>query len=769
MMAPRSTSPTEVHMSHATSFVRRAVCAAAVAVMLAPVGVASAQAAKPKPSKPLPVPDMSATMSIKPPQPDPRVGLRPGTIDTARRITSPAAEASWNLRMVSHTDPSPKSLGATHSDIAFYGNYALQGNYNGFEAWDISNPAKPTLKVGYSCPASQDDISVFRNLLFISAEATNSRLDCGVQGAPGDVNLDRIRGVRIFDITDIANPKMVKQVQTCRGSHTHTLVTSPSDPGNVYVYISGTSGVRSPRELERCTADPLDPNTALFNIEIIRVPLATPERASVVAHGRIFADAKTQASLISGRGHGASPLDTGANGRGGRGGGRGGRGGGGAGLVRLYGRPGPSGKPPLVYQIRMTLDSTSSAADSARFAKTADSLVKAGWTGVPEQGGGRGGRGGGRGRGGPPPPVDSLVLKGRVAMAMIKPMPNPATHADSVRYINTTDSLRRMGLDIPFLPAPRGALTQCHDITVYPAVGYAGGACAGLGLLLDISNPVNPVRLDAVQDSNFSFWHSATFSNDGSKVLFSDEWGGGGQAYCRAGDPILWGGDALFNIVDNKMTFAGYYKMPAPQTSAENCVAHNGSLIPIPGREVMVQSFYQGGITVFDWTDPAHVQEIAFFDRGPVAMPPNGGTSNGGFWSSYWYNGYIYGSEIARGLDVFELQPSPLVSQNEIDAAKLVKFEWLNVQLQPKFTWPAHIAVVRSYLDQLVRWNGIDAARSTAISSALTAAMAQTGAARKAALTKVATDMDVDAKTAKDGARVTAMANATRDLAAATK
>jgi hypothetical protein len=326
-----------------------------------------------------------------------------------------------------------------------------------------------------------------------------------------------------------------------------------------------------------------------------------------------------------------------------------------------------------------------------------------------------------------------------------------------------------MGLAIPFAPAPAG-LSQCHDITVYPSVGFAGGACAGMGLLLDIHDPANPKRYDAVGDTNFSFWHSATFSNDGSKVLFSDEWGGGSAAYCRAGDPINWGGDALFNIdKNNKMSFQGYYKMPAAQTSAENCVAHNGSLIPIPGRDVMVQSFYQGGITVFDWTDPKHVKEIAFFDRGPLYVPPMDRPSDAGFWSSYWYNGYIYGSEIARGMDVFELQPSQFISQNELDAAKLVHFDWLNVQDQPKFTWPANIVVVRSYLDQLVRWNGMAADQSTAISNQLDAAMKVPSAERKAALLKAATVMDTDAATAKDGARVKAMATATRALAAASR
>jgi hypothetical protein len=344
-------------------------------------------------------------------------------------------------------------------------------------------------------------------------------------------------------------------------------------------------------------------------------------------------------------------------------------------------------------------------------------------------------------------------------MALVKPL-DSLVRGDTARWVKTTDSLRRMGLDIPFLPAPRGVLTQCHDITVYPGVGYAGGACAGMGILLDIREPANPKRLDAVADTNFSYWHSATFSNDGSKVLFSDEWGGGGAAYCRALDPLEWGADAIFTIENNKMIHKSYYKMPAAQTAQETCVAHNGNLIPVPGREIMVQSFYQGGITVFEWTDPANPKEIAFFDRGP---------GSGGFWSSYYYNGYIVGSEMRRGLDVFELTPSPFLSQNEIDAAKLIQLDWLNPQDQPKFVWPANISVVRSYLDQLVRWNGIAADRSTAISAELDKAMGVSGAERKAALTAIAATMDADARTAKDGARVTAMANATRDLAASVR
>jgi hypothetical protein len=297
---------------------------------------------------------------------------------------------------------------------------------------------------------------------------------------------------------------------------------------------------------------------------------------------------------------------------------------------------------------------------------------------------------------------------------------------------------------------------------VYPAIGLAGGACGGYGLLLDISDPANPKRIGAVADSNMSFWHSATFSNDGSKVLFSDEWGGGRAPRCRVTDKNEWGADAVFTVVDNKMTFQSYYKMPAPQTSFENCVAHNGTLIPIPGRDVMVQSWYQGGISVFDWTDPAHVKEIAFFDRGPMDATKLVG---GGTWSAYWYNGYIYGSEISRGLDVWDLTPSAFVSQNEIDAAKLVHFDYFNAQQQPKLVWPAHFSVARAYVDQLERNNGISTDRLKAIRRELDRAEQRAGAERQQVLGQLATQLEGEARSAGDPVRVGALASAVRALA----
>jgi hypothetical protein len=304
--------------------------------------------------------------------------------------------------------------------------------------------------------------------------------------------------------------------------------------------------------------------------------------------------------------------------------------------------------------------------------------------------------------------------------------------------------------------------SQCHDITVYPAIGLAGGACGGYGLLLDIRDVANPKRIGAVADSNFSYWHSATFSNDGTKLLFSDEWGGGGAPKCRATDKPEWGADAIFTVSGSTMTFTSYYKLPAAQTAAENCVAHNGSLVPVPGRDIMVQAWYQGGVSVFDWTDPAHPREIAFFDRGPL---DSARMEMAGSWSAYWYNGYIYSSEIARGLDVLELQPSAQLSRNEIEAAKLVRLEYLNVQGQPRFVWPASFAVVRAYLDQLARSNGLAAAQVFGARNSLVLAEGQSGTARQETLNRLAARLTREADGAADPARVKLAAAAVSDLA----
>ncbi len=428
-----------------------------------------------------------------------------------------------------------------NSDLAFQGNHLFQGNFYGVNIFDISNPANTMPLTSLVCPGGQGDVSVYKNLLFMSVEMPNGRLDCGVQGFPpeppaaGDADKDnaketiakqkkhqppaaqkdRFRGVRIFDISDIKNPKQVAAVQTCRGSHTHTLVSGSERQGQCLHLRVGDLFVRQAEELAGCSGETpeKDPNTALFRIDVIKVPVAAPQDAKVVSSPRVFIDARTGA--MNGLNNG-----------------------------------GTHGKP-----------------------------------------------------------------RARAS----------------------------------------GDTNQCHDITVYSAIGLAAGACSGNGILLDIKDPVHPKRVDAVNDPNYSYWHSASFSNDGSKVVFTDEWGGGLGARCRANDPNKWGADAIFDLKDNKLTFANYYKLPAAQGDTENCVAHNGSLIPVPGRDIEVQAWYQGGISVVDFTDPMHPFEIAYFDRGPIDPKM---LVLGGDWSAYWYNGYVYASEIARGLDVLELYPT---------------------------------------------------------------------------------------------------------------
>jgi len=486
-------------------------------------------------------------------------------------------------------------LAFSNSDLAFQGNHLFQGNFYGMNIFDISNPAQTALVTSMVCPGGQGDVSVYRNLMFMSVEMPNGRLDCGTQGFPPEpppaaghekerrkpaAQADRFRGVRIFDITDIKNPKQVAAVQTCRGSHTHTLVVDPNDKDNVYIYVSGTSFVRQPEELAGCSgeAPDKDPNTALFRIEVIKVPVAAPQDAKVVASPRVFIDPRTGAlnGLSNGGSHGKGDEET--------------------------------------------------------------------------------------------KPSDS---------------------------------------------------NQCHDITVYSALGLAAGACSGNGILLDIKDPVHPKRLDAVNDPNYSYWHSASFSNDGTKVVFTDEWGGGLGARCRPNDPSKWGADAIFHLHDDKLTFASYYKLPAAQGDTENCVAHNGSLIPVPGRDIEVQAWYQGGVSVMDFTDAANPKEIAYFDRGPIDPKM---LVLGGEWSAYWYNGNIYGSEIARGLDIFELTPTQFLTQNEIDAAKTVHVAELNVQNQQKLEWPAQLVVAKAYVDQLERSQALPADRISALRTAIQSA-----------------------------------------------
>jgi hypothetical protein len=524
----------------------------------------------------------------------------------------------------------PSGLNFANSDLAFSRNHVFMGNFHGFTTYDIDNSKKPRLLASVVCPGGQGDVSIHGNLLFMSVEQTRGRIDCGTQGIQETVSAERFRGVRIFDISDISKPKQIAAIQTCRGSHTHTLVVDPNDKANLYVYGSGTSSVRSGEELAGCSdKDPNeDPNTALFSIDVIKVPLAAPEKAAIVNRPRIFADPKTGAI---------------------------------AGL---------------------------------------------------EKGGDRG----------------------------------PGAQ-------------------------PSRATNQCHDITVFPEIGLAAGACSGNGILLDIHDPVHPVRLDDVADKNFAYWHSATFNNDGTKVIFTDEWGGGTRPRCRATDPLNWGADAIFDIVDKKLKFASYYKMPAPQTEQENCVAHNGSLIPVPGRDIMVQGWYQGGVSVFDFTDSAKPVEIAFFDRGPIDAA---NLVTGGFWSAYWYNGQIYGSEIARGVDVFRLIPSEYLTQNEIDAAGLARSEEFNPQEQPRIVWPASFVVARAYIDQLARTNALPQERVRALRAALDRGDKVRSGDKSAAATldqldSLASQVDKDAGAAAkaDAARLRALAAAIRGRTAA--
>src|SRR3954469_7752694 len=585
----------------------------------------------------------SADMSTSPPSPDPRVGLRAGWMD--------AGEATWNLDVVAKRQPSeafinlstPGDRRLINSDLAFTRNYVIQGNYSGYQVWDIANPGTPALVTAYVCPGSQGDVSVYHNLMFMSAEDQRGRKDCGMQGVPDTVSKERLRGIRIFEITDIAHPKLLTTVQTCRGSHTHTVVTDPNDAANVYVYISGSAPVRSPNELAGCSSAPIDQDTstALFRIEVIKVPLAAPEDAHVVS------------------------------------------------------------KPPILANLQPAVRHGELAADSAAAA----------------------------------------ALRARAA--------------------GDTRPQRPAGP-----PAPARGPQQCHDITVYPAIGLAGGACGGYGVLLDIRDPAHPKRIGAAADSNFSFWHSASFNNDGTKMLFTDEWGGGTQPRCRSSDKPEWGADAIFTLAGTELTFRNYYKLPAAQTTTENCVAHNGSLVPVPGRDIMVQGWYQGGISVFDFTDAAHPKEIAYFDRGPVS----GDTLYvAGSWSAYWYNGHIYSSEIARGLDILELTPSPLLSQNEIDAAKLVHFDEMNIQDQQKLVWPAAFPVARAYVDQLQRSGGLSTTRLETVRQALTAAETASGAARGTALTQLATSLDGDLSGSSDAAKVRMLRDVVRQLADASR
>jgi hypothetical protein len=508
-----------------------------------------------------------------PTQNDPRVGLSTGQEN--------AGVASRGMGLAAHLNKPPgfvsefpgsvgTQIAVANSDLAFQGDHAFVGNFNGFNIYNISNPAAPALRTSVVCPGGQGDLSVYGNLLFMSVEETRAKIDC--TATPAADATTRFRGVRIFDISNLDSPRQVGSVQTCRGSHTHTLVTDEDDPNNVYIYVQGTAGVRPPAELAGCdglpsTGPPTGDNPSRWRIEVIKVPLARPQDAAIVNEPRLFRNP-----------------DTGA--------------------------------------------------------------------------------------------IDGL-----------QNAPQTPNHPSGIAW------------------GPTPITDACHDITVYPEMEIAAGACEGNGLLIDISDPANPTRIDAVADPLYAYWHGATFSNDGKTVVFTDEWGGGTGARCRANDDLKWGGNSIYDIVDGKLVFRSYYKIPPVQTTEENCVSHIPSLVPVPGRDIFVQAWYQGGASLVDFSDSTHPVEIGFYDRGPIHTS----LVLGGLWSTYWYNGETYGSEIFRGLDVWRLTPTAQMTQNEINAAREVQVDRLNVQHQDEIAWEPSFAVVRSFVDQLVRGEDIDA------------------------------------------------------------
>jgi hypothetical protein len=561
--------------------------------------------------------------------------------------------ASKNMDLVSFS-PKPaafdtaRGLMFINSDLAFSDHYVYQGNFAGFTVWDVSNPSAPKMVAVVQCITSQGDPSVYGNLLFVSAEGRANRTDCGKGGVQDPK--DHMAGVRIYDISNPASPRLIKNVQTCKGSHTHTIIPDPKDKGVLYIYVSGNQGARPDSELAGCKNgdDPADPTNSLYRLDVIRVPLAHPEQADVVTGARIFS------------GLGPAPM---------------------------------------------------SGARETRMEERARSNPN----------------------------------------RQVRPPTGPR---------------------------------NCHDVTAYPAMNLLAGACASYGLLVDISNPLKPRRLDAVSDTNFSLWHTAVFSNDGKRVVFTDEWGGGTGPMCQATSMMEMGGNSVLTISKNdKYTQHAYYKIPTAQSAQENCVSHNGGLIPVPGRDIMVQGWYQGGVSVMEFTDPDHPRELAYFDRGPIDAPPAADSAAaaasaaaggrrmsgtiGGAWCAYSWNCLIYSSELDRGFDILELKPSDLLSANEIAAAKLVHLEQYNPQSQPHIEGPAAFPVVRSYLDQLVRGNGLAAERTSAIGSALDAAEKQSGKAQRDALNALAKQVKNDVKGAKDPERVKAMADAITNLARA--
>jgi len=474
-------------------------------------------------------------------------------------------------------DKQPSPISFANSDLAFSGNKVIMGNFHGFNIFEAPEGGTPEHILSVVCPGGQGDVTVHGNLVFYSVEQNRGRLDCGAGGVEGASSAERFRGVRIFDISDISAPVQVAAVQTCRGSHTHTLVPHPSDDNTLYIYNSGTAGVRPGTELEGCSGGQPedDPDTALYSIDVIKVPLDAPEKAAIVNRPRIFADKETGE-------------------------------------------------------------------------------------------------------------VNGLWKGGAL-----------------------TEGAQRTS-----------ATNACHDITVYPEFNLAAGACSGNGILLDISDPENPARIDEISDPNMAYWHSATFANDASKILFTDEWSGGIGPRCTAKDPETWGADLVADLTDEGMVARGFFKIPGVQTEVENCVAHNGSLVPVPGRDIMVQGWYSGGLSVVDFTDSENVFEIAYFDRGPVNAEE---LYLAGFWAAYWHNGRIFAPEIVRGLDIFTLKASEHLSEAEIAAAGLINFDEANTQTQLHFKWPNKPVVARAYLDQLARGKSVNAGLMSQIGSAIDA------------------------------------------------
>ena len=478
-------------------------------------------------------------------------------------------------------------LSFSNTDMAFSGDKMVAGSYHGFNVYELQEDGLPKLFSSVVCPGGQGDVSIVGDLLIMSVEQTRGRVDCGLQGISKDISPERFRGLRIFDISDLSRPVQVGQVQTCRGSHTHSVVSGPGEDGKIIVFNSGTSSVRDGEELEGCVGDIAgDERTALFRIDVIEIPVEDPSKARIVSSPAVFADPQTG---------------------------------------RLAGL----------------------------------------WLG--------------------------------------------GNHGEGTQKTRRTN--------------------QCHDITVFPEAGIAAGACSGNGIIFDISDPYNPTRIDEVVDKGFAYWHSATFNNDGTKVLFTDEWGGGSRPRCRTYDPMDWGADAIYDIVDGQLEFRSYYKLPAPQVEQENCVAHNGSVIPVPGRDIFLQAWYQGGLSVIDFTDSANPVEIAYFDRGPIHEEH---LIFGGYWSAYWYHGKIYGTEIARGLDVFALVPSQHLTENEIIAAEIAdQGELFNPQQQFKVTWPAESVVARAYIDQLERSEDLSDSLMADLNAALDRSESQLAGGRR--------------------------------------